>query len=106
MFLLKLIDRNYNLIAHACQRCAILISLKTGGNFRLVFHNEGDGLSATVCAPEEEFIPEQQREKKREREINGVGEAKGLCGEQMVSRRKHVSTFVPSEPQRGDVYFC
>ena len=59
------------------------------------------------CVPEEEFIPDTEtelgREERDSREINRVGEARGLCEEQMVSACKHISTFVSSEVQWGDV---
>lgn len=51
------------------------------------------------CVPEEEFIPDTDTAwKKEKREINGEGEGRGLCEEQMVSGCNHLSTLVPERP--------
>lgn len=62
-----------------------------------------------TSVPREDLISDteaEQWEKERaSKNINKVGDARGLCEEQMASGCKHTSTFISREARWGDVLF-
>lgn len=62
-----------------------------------------------TSVPREDLISDTEAEQwekgRASKKINKVGDARGLCEEQMASGCKHTSTFISREARWGDVFF-